>query len=298
MILVYDPAVVTDPDALAASLGLGVLVAGIPPRYADTYAFPAATSWSARRGRASTCSPGPVTPAQIAALPDPGPDPQVAAAELHAAAGGVLRILQTTPIDPVALEANLTLLAAARAIPDPPAEDIAALATFLPLPPRRLPRPRPRRRRSFASSRTTPTSCLPSGRRSTSWPTRSGSCSSADLLAPIVAGSATSLTVRVSGGPASRHLLRRATRALHPRSNPRRGRGRTCSSGRRCAENLPPRRLLVRLRGLERIVVVGDRRQLRSHLRVGLGDAQALERAFQLDASDASSSTRRCPAAR
>jgi hypothetical protein len=49
-------------------------------------------------------------------------------------AGGVLPILQTTPIDPVALDANLTLLATARAIPDPPAADIAALATFLPLP--------------------------------------------------------------------------------------------------------------------------------------------------------------------
>jgi len=49
------------------------------------------------------------------------------------AAGGVLRILQTTPIDPAALDAKPALLATARSIPDPPAADIAALATFLPL---------------------------------------------------------------------------------------------------------------------------------------------------------------------
>jgi hypothetical protein len=123
-----------NPEALGASLGLGALVAGIPPAYAHAYAFPVAGYLVARETwKGLDVLPGPVTPAQIAALPDPGPDPQVAAAELQAAAGGVLRILQTTPIDPVALEANVTLLAAARAIPDPPAADIAALATFLPL---------------------------------------------------------------------------------------------------------------------------------------------------------------------
>ena len=71
--------------------------------------------------------PGPVTLAGIAALPDPGPNPALVAAELQAAAGGVLRILQTTPINPAALDANLTLLAAARSIPDPPAADNALL---------------------------------------------------------------------------------------------------------------------------------------------------------------------------
>ncbi|HET6497801.1 MAG TPA: hypothetical protein VFH17_01925 [Coriobacteriia bacterium] len=133
--LVYDPATISDPAALGATLGVGVLIAGIPSAYVDRYAFPAAGYLVARETWAGLdVLPGPVTRDQIDALPDPGPDPGVAAAALQAATGGVLRILQTTPIDPAALDANLTLLAAARAIPNPPAGDIAALATFLPVP--------------------------------------------------------------------------------------------------------------------------------------------------------------------
>lgn len=132
--LVYDPTLVADPASLGASLGIGSLVAGVPPRLEGIVTLTEAGYVVVRETWVGLdVLPGPVTRQDIDALPDPGPDPQVAAAELRAAAGGVLRILQTTPIDPVALDANLTLLAAARAIPDPPAADIAALTTFLPL---------------------------------------------------------------------------------------------------------------------------------------------------------------------
>ncbi len=133
--LVYDPSLVLDPDALGGSLGAVALVAGVPPTLADRITLPDAGYVVVRETWAGLdVLPGPVTRDQIDALPDPGPDPQAAAAVVQAAAGRVLHLLQTTPIDPVALDANLTLLAAARAIPDPPAADIAALATFLPLP--------------------------------------------------------------------------------------------------------------------------------------------------------------------
>jgi hypothetical protein len=131
--LVYDRAIVADPAALGATLGIGMLIEGIPSSHAGLE-LPAAGYVVVRETWAGLdVLPGPVTRNDVAALPDPGPDPQAAAAELQAAAGGVLRILQTTPIDPVALDANLTLLAAGRAIPDPPIVDIAALATYLPL---------------------------------------------------------------------------------------------------------------------------------------------------------------------
>src|SRR3972149_4149647 len=131
--LVYDGAIVADPVSLAATLGIGMLIGGSPPSHAGLE-LPAAGYVVVRETWAGLdVLSGPVTRDDIAALPDPGPDPQAAAAELQTAVGVVLRILQTTPIDPIALDANLTLLAAARAIPDPPAADIAALATFLPL---------------------------------------------------------------------------------------------------------------------------------------------------------------------
>ena len=131
--LVYDRAIVADPVALGASLGIGALIEGIPPSHAGLK-LPAAGYVVVRETWAGLdVLPGPVTRDDVDALPDPGPDPQAAAADLQAAAGGVLRILQTSPINPAALDANLTLLAAARGIPDPPAADIAALASFLPL---------------------------------------------------------------------------------------------------------------------------------------------------------------------
>jgi hypothetical protein len=132
--LVYDPDRVADAIALASALSAPVVVRGVPPRLSGVVSFPDAGYVVVRETWAGLdVLPGPVTREQIDALPDPGPDPQVAVAELEAAAGRVLRILQTTPIDPAALDANLTVLAAARGIPDPPAADIAALATFLPL---------------------------------------------------------------------------------------------------------------------------------------------------------------------
>ncbi|HSW41798.1 MAG TPA: hypothetical protein VLM76_04755 [Patescibacteria group bacterium] len=134
MFLVYDPQIVTDPASLGQSLGIGVLVAGIPPAYAGRYDFPPAGYLVARETWAGLdVLPGPVTPEAIAALPDPGPDPAVDAAVKQAEVHGILDILRTTPINPAALDANLVLLARARAIPDPPTGDIAALATFLPV---------------------------------------------------------------------------------------------------------------------------------------------------------------------
>lgn len=133
--LVYDPERVADPGALTGQLGLSILVVGVPPVYANRVTLPEAGYVVVRETWAGLdVLPGPVTRDQIDELPDPGPDPRAAAAELEAAAGGVLRILQTTPIDPVALDANLQLLAGARSIPDPPAADVAALASYLPLP--------------------------------------------------------------------------------------------------------------------------------------------------------------------
>ena len=131
--LVYDPAIVADPAALGATLGIGALIDGIPPSHAGLE-LPAAGYVVVRETWAGLdVLPGPVTRDDVDALPDRGPDPQAAAAELQAGVGRVLRILQSSPINPAALEANLTLLATARAIPDPPAADIAALASFLPL---------------------------------------------------------------------------------------------------------------------------------------------------------------------
>ena len=129
--LVYDRAIVGDPVALGATLGIGALIEGIPPSHAGLKLPPAGYVVVRETWAGLDVLPGPVTRDDVDALPDPGPDPRAAAADLQAAAGGVLRILQTSPINPAALDANLTLLAAARGIPDPPAADIAALATFL-----------------------------------------------------------------------------------------------------------------------------------------------------------------------
>ena len=130
---IYDPTRIANPDALGASLGVAVLVAGVPPSLAVT--LPEAGYVVARQTWAGLdVLPGPVTPAQIAALPDPGPDPAIVAAQKQTEAQGILDTLRTTPIDPVALDANLALTAAGLAIPDPPAADVAALAAFLTLP--------------------------------------------------------------------------------------------------------------------------------------------------------------------
>lgn len=132
--LVYDPDRLARPEAIAAVLGIGSLVAGIPPRLAGVLALAGADYAVVRETWAGIdVLLAPVTRDQIDALPDPGQDPAVAATELEAAAGRVLRVLQSTPIDPVELDANLALLAAARAIPDPSSADIAALATYLPV---------------------------------------------------------------------------------------------------------------------------------------------------------------------
>jgi hypothetical protein len=111
--LVYNPTTITDPEALASSLGIGALVAGIPPAYTDRYSFPDAGYFVVRETWAGLdVLPGPVTVEQIAALPDPGPNPAIAVAEQRAAETSVLGILSTTPIDMTALTANLAYLSA------------------------------------------------------------------------------------------------------------------------------------------------------------------------------------------
>lgn len=134
LVLVADPARVADPAATAADLGIGVICAGVPPGLEGRVTLPPA-GWAVIRETWAGLDvvPGPASRAEIDALPDPGPDPAAAARATQEAAGAVLRILSTTPIDPVALDANLARLAAARAIPDPPAADIAALVAYLAL---------------------------------------------------------------------------------------------------------------------------------------------------------------------
>ena len=88
--LVYDPTRVADPDALGALLGAAALVTGVPPTLADHITLPDAGYVVVRETWAGLdVLPGPVIRADVDALPDPGPDPQAAAAELQAAAGGV-----------------------------------------------------------------------------------------------------------------------------------------------------------------------------------------------------------------
>ena len=134
MILLYRS---IDPEPIIAALGLRGAIdldrfgppAGWPTKLpASGYVVVRAT-WAG-----IDVLPGPVTPAQIAALPDPGPDPTIAAGAKQTETQTILEILQTTPIDPVALAANLATCAAALAIPDPAPADITALGTYLALP--------------------------------------------------------------------------------------------------------------------------------------------------------------------
>lgn len=132
--LVYDPKKVADPEALAEILGIGQLISGIPPRLVGL-ALPAAgyavvrETWAGRDVLA-----GPVTRTQIDALPDPGDDPAVAEAASTNQAKGILESLRTTPIDPVALDANLFLARAGIQIAAPPQADIDALTAYVGVP--------------------------------------------------------------------------------------------------------------------------------------------------------------------
>jgi hypothetical protein len=111
-VLVYDPERVSDPEALGVSLGIGVLIAGIPSAYVNAYTFPEAGYLVARETwKGLDVLLGPVTLEQIAALPDPGPDPSIQAAQVAQEQTTTLSVLQTTPIDLVELEANLEYLA-------------------------------------------------------------------------------------------------------------------------------------------------------------------------------------------
>lgn len=111
--LVYDKDTINDPDALGASLGIGTLVDGVPERYAGRVTIPAAGYVVVRETWAGLdILPGPVTRAQIDALPDPGTDPSVVEQEVRAAQSDVLSVIASTPIDTAALRTNLDYLAA------------------------------------------------------------------------------------------------------------------------------------------------------------------------------------------
>jgi len=133
--LLYDPDTIEEPEALAASLGIGELVAGVPPRLAGLITLPAAgyavvrETWTGR-----DVLPGPVTRTQVDALPDPGDDPAIAEAAATNLAKGILETLRTTPIDPVALDANLILARAGLQIAAPPQADIDALIAYVGVP--------------------------------------------------------------------------------------------------------------------------------------------------------------------
>lgn len=108
--LVFDPAAIADPAELAAQLGVGTLVEGVPPRYADRLTLPAAGYVVVRETWAGTdVIPGPTTAAAIAALPDPGPDPVAAARAAHDA----LRVTlagDTAVVDPAVVAGALARL--------------------------------------------------------------------------------------------------------------------------------------------------------------------------------------------
>ena len=123
LMLVYDPAIVTDPETLAASLGTGALVRGVPQRYSFT--LPAAGYAVVRETWAGTdILPGPVTAAEVLALPDPGPNPvHVAEAEKRESAA-ILRAEEAP--DLATLRTLVEGLRAYMALPSPTAAQSAA----------------------------------------------------------------------------------------------------------------------------------------------------------------------------
>lgn len=136
MILLYRSSIV-EPDTIIVTLRLDGSIdldQFGPPAGWPTDVPPAGYLVARETWKGLDILPGPVTRAQIEALPDPGPDPGVTAAHRQAEVHGILDALRTTPIDPVALDANLALAAAGLDLPDLPASDVAGLTAFLALP--------------------------------------------------------------------------------------------------------------------------------------------------------------------
>lgn len=108
---VYDPEIVTDPDAIVALLDAdfaqviakenGVLADVELP--VDGYAV-IANSW-----QGYTVYPGPLTHDDITAIPDPGPDPDVTRAEAITALRRAMRE-QSQDIDPAVVSAAIARL--------------------------------------------------------------------------------------------------------------------------------------------------------------------------------------------
>ena len=135
MILLYRSSIV-EPDTIIVTLRLDGSIdldQFGPPAGWPTDVPPAGYLVARETWKGLDILPGPVTRAQIEALPDPGPDPGVTAAHRQAEVQGILDMLRTTPIDPAALDANLALAAAGLAIPDLPASDVEGLTAFLAL---------------------------------------------------------------------------------------------------------------------------------------------------------------------
>ncbi len=119
--LIYDPARV-DPDALG--LPVNAYVRGVPARY--TFTLPEAGYVVVRETWAGVdVLPGPVTPDDITALPDPGEDPVAISARTLADLKEAVRSGDTgTVIDPAVVRAaigRLDAIIASGSVPDLPA---------------------------------------------------------------------------------------------------------------------------------------------------------------------------------
>jgi len=104
--LVYDLSIVSDPEALGTTLGIGILVSGVPPRYPFLSLPPAGYAVVRETWAGVDFLPGPVTPAEIAALPDPGENPAVAVREAVAALREAVRS-DAGVVDPAQVSAAL-----------------------------------------------------------------------------------------------------------------------------------------------------------------------------------------------
>src|ERR1700690_3753201 len=103
MILLYrdlDPAPIVTALGLHGSIDLDLFgpPSGWPTDLAPGHYAVVRDTW-----KGLDVLPGPVTKAQVDALPDPGPDPAQAAVQAQAQVTGILNTLRSTPIDPVAL---------------------------------------------------------------------------------------------------------------------------------------------------------------------------------------------------
>ena len=104
--LIYDPAKVADPEGLAASLGIGSIIEGVPPAFAGLNLGGEGYAVVRETWQGIDVLTGPVSPQQIAALPDPGPDPAVAARKSLRAIRDAIGS-DISPVDPAVVQTAL-----------------------------------------------------------------------------------------------------------------------------------------------------------------------------------------------